>query len=145
VDPVALVAGGREHVAERRPQPQRAVADRDHRGSHAAPAQIAQQLRPRLGRLAFAVSDRDELLGAVDPHAHDHQAAQAGLLQADPEVHPVRPDIDVVPVGQVTAAKRLVVGLPGGQQPAHRGRRQPGRRAEERLQRGHEVAGGQPI
>jgi hypothetical protein len=42
VDPVALVAGGREHVAERRPQPQGAVADGDHRRPHPATPEIPQ-------------------------------------------------------------------------------------------------------
>jgi hypothetical protein len=37
VDLVTLVAGGREDIAERRPQPQRAVTDRDDRGLHATP------------------------------------------------------------------------------------------------------------
>jgi hypothetical protein len=37
VDPVALVAGRREDVPQRRPQPQRAVADRHHRRPHPTP------------------------------------------------------------------------------------------------------------
>jgi len=86
VDPVALVAGGREDVAEGRPQPQRAVADRDHRCLHAAAPQVAQDLSPAVGGLPLAVSHGDQLLGAVDAHAHDHQAAQPGLLQPHPEV-----------------------------------------------------------
>jgi hypothetical protein len=41
VDPVALVAGGREDVTERGPQPKRAVADRHDRGPHATAPQVA--------------------------------------------------------------------------------------------------------
>jgi hypothetical protein len=41
VDPVALVAGGREDLAQCRPQAQRAVADRDHWRPHATAAQVA--------------------------------------------------------------------------------------------------------
>jgi hypothetical protein len=58
VDPVALVAGGREDVAEGCPQPQRAVPDRDHRGLQATPPQVRQDLRPAVGGLALAVGDR---------------------------------------------------------------------------------------
>jgi len=57
----------------------------------------------------------------------------------------VGPDVHGVPVGQVTLAERLVVGLPAGQQPTNGGGRQPGCRAEECLQGRDEVAGGQPV
>jgi hypothetical protein len=67
VDPVALVAGSWEDVAERRPQPQRAVPDRDHRRLHPAPPQIPQDLRPAVGRLPLAVGHRDQLLKEVRP------------------------------------------------------------------------------
>jgi hypothetical protein len=117
VDPVALLAGGWEDIAQGGPQAQRAVADRDHRRPHPAAAQIPQQLRPRLGRLALSVGDRDQFLGAVGAHAHQHQTAQVGLLQTDPEVEPIRPEVHIVPLGQVTLAKCLVVGLPGAKQP----------------------------
>jgi hypothetical protein len=40
VDPVALVASGREDIAQRRPQPQRAVPHRHHRRPHAAASEI---------------------------------------------------------------------------------------------------------
>ena len=121
MDPVALMPGRWEHITERRPQPQRAVADRDHRRPHPTPPQVPQQLRPRLGRLPLAVTDRDQLLGAVGAHPHDHQAAQAGLLQPHLEVDAVGPDVHIVAVGQVALAEHLVVGLPGAEQPAHRG------------------------
>jgi hypothetical protein len=60
-------------------------------------------------------------------------------------VDPIGPDVHVVPLTEIAAAKRLMVGLPGGDQTRDDRRRQPRRRAEERLQRGHEVAGGQPV
>ena len=72
-----------------------------------------------MGGLAFAVGDRDQLLGAVGAHANDHQTAQVGLLQPHPEVDAVGPDVHVVTVGQVTLAEGLVVGLPAGQQPTN--------------------------
>jgi hypothetical protein len=108
-DPVALVAGGREHLPERHPQPQRAVADRHHRRLHAAPSEVAEDLGPTVGGLALTVRHGDQLLGAVGAHAHDDQTAQAGLLEPHPEVDAVGPDVHIVPVGQVTLAERLVV------------------------------------
>ena len=122
MDPVALVAGGREDVPQRCPQPQRAVADGQDRGAHAAAAQVAQPLGPAVGGLAFAISDGDQLLGAVGAHAHQHQTAQAGLLQPHPEVDPISPDGHVVAVGQLPAAEGLVLGLPGGDQAGDRRR-----------------------
>jgi hypothetical protein len=88
MDPVALMPGRWEHVTERRPPPQRTVADRDHRRPHAAAPKVPQQLRPRLGRLPLTVTDRDQLLAAVGAYPHDHQTAQPGLLQPHPEVDP---------------------------------------------------------
>jgi hypothetical protein len=100
------VAGGREDVAERRPQPQRAVADRHHRRLHLAAPQVAQDLGPAVGGLPLPLSHGHQLLGAVGAHAHDHQAAQPGLLQPNPEVDIVGPDVDAIAVGEVTSAKR---------------------------------------
>jgi hypothetical protein len=67
------------------------------------------------------------------------------LLQPNPEMNPIGPAGHVVTVAEVTAAEVLVVSLPVGKQPVDRSRRQPHGRAEERLQGGHEVAGGQPM
>ena len=88
MDPVALVAGGGEEVAE--------------------------QFRPAIGGLPLPVSHGHQLLGAVGAHPDDHQTAQRGLLQPHPEVDPVRPHVHVIPLGEVTLAEGLVVGLPAG-------------------------------
>ena len=116
--PAALLTGGREHLPQRPPQPQRAVAHHHHRRTHPAAAQLPQQLGPGIGRLAGAVGDRDQLLGAVGPHPHDHQTAQPSLVaQANVEVDAVRPAVHIVPVRQVPSLERLAFGLPGGGQP----------------------------
>jgi hypothetical protein len=60
-------------------------------------------------------------------------------------VHAVGPHVHVVAVGQVAGAEGGVVVLPLLGQPGDRGRRQTGGGAEELLQGGHEVAGGQPV
>ena len=92
VHPVALLAGLGPHVAQRRPEPQRPVAHGDHRGA-ACPAACRSRSRSAqlVGRLPVAVGDGDQLLGAVQADAHDDQAAQPVLLEADVEVHPVDP------------------------------------------------------
>jgi hypothetical protein len=60
-------------------------------------------------------------------------------------VDPIRPAVHEVTINQIAAGKRLVIGLPGDKEPINRCRRQPRRRAEEPLQRRHEVTGGQPM
>lgn len=72
MEPAALLAGGREHLAERAPESQRAVADREHRRGHAAPGGVAQQARispspvwPRLSRESFQAGKG---LAGLDEH-----------------------------------------------------------------------------
>lgn len=57
----------------------------------------------------------------------------------------VGPHIDVVGGGQIAFTERLVISLPLGGQPGHRGRGQAGRGAQELLERGHEIARGQAV
>jgi hypothetical protein len=123
MDPTPLLAGLREHLPKRPPQPQRPVAHHHHRRAHAAAAKVAQQLRPRVAGLPLSLGDRHQFLGAVGAHPHQHQAAQPPVLQADVEVDAVRPAVHVVPVGQAALQERLPFGLPLGSQPGHhRGR-----------------------
>jgi hypothetical protein len=146
MDPAALLAGGGEHLPQRPPQPQRPVADHDHRRAHAAAAAVPQQLGPVVGRLAGTVGDRDQLLGAVGPHAHEHQAAQPSLVaQTDVAVDAVRPAVHIVPVRQVPSLERLAFGLPLDGQPGDDRRGQARTPAEECLQGGHEVLAGQTV
>ncbi len=116
------------------------IPDREHRRGHPAPFQVAQQIRPALLGLAVSVADRDQLLGAIEAHAHHHQDAEAVLLEADGEVHSVHPDVDEVLVRKRLVHERALFVLPLGSQPGDHRRRQPGGRTEELLERGHEVA-----
>ena len=106
VEPAALLAGGGEHLAHRLPEPQRAVADREHRRGHAAAFAVAQQVRPRLGGLAEPVGQGDQLLGAVGADPDHHQQAHLVLAQADLEVDPVDPHVHVVGPGQRPLVER---------------------------------------
>jgi hypothetical protein len=144
--PAALLAGGGEDLPQRPPQPKRPVADHHHRRAHAAAAQVAQQLGPVIGRLSGPVGDRDQLFSAVGADPDDHQAAQpAPLAQADVEVDPISPAVHVVDPMKVAPLEGLAFGLPLGAQPGdHRGR-QACRRAEQLLQRWHEILAGQPV
>jgi hypothetical protein len=96
VKPATLLAGLGEHLAHRLPEPQRSVADGQHRGGHPAPAATPQQVGPRLCRLPVSVSERDEFLAAVGPDRDHHQQAELLLLEANLEVNSVDPQIDVV-------------------------------------------------
>jgi hypothetical protein len=91
VPPAPLLAGLGEHLADRRPEPQGTVADREHRRGHATALTAAEQTERRLARFAVPVVRRDEFLGAVRADPHRHQQAHFVLLQPDLEVDPVDP------------------------------------------------------
>src|SRR6185295_2572241 len=65
VEPATLLAGLREHLAQRAPESERPVPGGQHRGAHAAAAAITQQIGPRLGGLAVTVGERYQLLATV--------------------------------------------------------------------------------
>ena len=65
VQPVALLVGLGEDEPERLPEPERPVADGEHRCLHAAVTQVTQQRRPGVRGLPVALFDGDELLVAV--------------------------------------------------------------------------------
>src|SRR5215468_3022241 len=74
VHPAALLAGCRPHLAERLPEPERAISDRDlRRRCQAATLQIEQQITPRLGALAHAICEADEFFLAFRRRADDDQ------------------------------------------------------------------------
>jgi hypothetical protein len=141
MDPTALVAGLREHLPKRRPQPERAVARHDHWAAPAAAAAVAQQLRPRIAGLPLPVGDRHQLLGAIGAHPHEHQATQPPVLQAEVEVDAVSPAVHVVAVRQVPAQERLPLDLPLDGQPGHHRVRQGRAGAEEPSSAGTTGAG----
>ena len=98
--PAALLTSVREHLAQRLPEPQRPVADCQHRGGHPAAAATAQQIGPRLRGLLIPIGQRDQLLAAVGADTDHHQQAHLVLGQADLEVNPVDPHLEVAGVGQ---------------------------------------------
>jgi hypothetical protein len=112
VEPTALRPGGREHLAQGGPEPQRAVPDREHRGAHPAPPGIAQQVRPRAGRLPLPVGEGDQLLGPVGTDPDQHQQAQPLFVQPDVEVDAVGPHVHVVDPGQVAGGEGFGLVLP---------------------------------
>jgi hypothetical protein len=65
VPPAALLSSIWEHLPHGLPEPQGAVADREHRCGHAAAAAIAQQISPRLGGFAVAVGQGHQFLSAI--------------------------------------------------------------------------------
>ena len=79
--------------------------------------QVPQEGCPGVSRLPVAVRDGDELLCAIEAHADDDEAAQPFLLEADVEVDPVHPDIDLVLVREAAAHEGAVLTLPGSCEP----------------------------
>jgi hypothetical protein len=145
VYPAPLGAGGGEHLAQRTPEPQGAVADGEDRGPHPSSLEVAQQVGPRLGGLPVAVGDRDQLLGAIRPDTHDDQATQPVLFETDVEVHAVSPHVHEVPVAQVTFGERALLGLPLCGEPGDHRRGEPSGRPEEPRQRRREVTAGHAV
>lgn len=72
------------------------VPDRQHRGLHAPPLQIAQHVGPGFPRFSEAVPDCYQFLAPVRPHPDQDQAAEPVLLKPAVEVSAVGPRVDVV-------------------------------------------------
>jgi hypothetical protein len=75
---------------------------------HAATLAVTQQISPRLGRLAVAVGQGDELLAAVGTDAGDDEQAEFVFLQADVDVDPIRSQVHEVHIGQTTSGERAL-------------------------------------
>lgn len=88
MEPAALLERVGEHLTQRAPEPERAVADRQDRSTHAAPLAAAEQIQPGLGGLTVPVIEGDQLLGAIGTHADHHQQAHLVLLEADLQMDP---------------------------------------------------------
>jgi len=127
VPPATLLGRVGEHLAQRLPEPERAVADGEHRRGHPAAFAAAQQVSPRLRALPEPVGERDQLLRAVGADTDHHQQAHLVLLEADLEMDPVDLRVHVVGAGQRTRAERDRLVLPLRGEPGDRGRRQSSR------------------
>jgi hypothetical protein len=88
VHPAVALSGLGEYLGQRGGEPQRPVADRQHRGLHAPPPGVPQQPGPRLGRLAVPVGEGDQILLPVGAHPDDHPGAHPVSIQPHPEVRP---------------------------------------------------------
>lgn len=114
--PVPLLSGLGKHLPQRRPEPERTVADRQHRRSHAMLPAVAQQVCPRLGRLPVPVGQGDQLLAPVGPYTDDDQGAHPVLVEAIVDVDTVDPAVDVVHDGKVPLGEPALL-LPTGVSP----------------------------
>ena len=82
VDPAALFPGGAVDLAQRLPEPEISVTDRELRADlEPAVAEIDQQLTPRLLALAVAVGEPDQLLAPQLVGADRDQDALARLIE----------------------------------------------------------------
>jgi hypothetical protein len=110
VHPAALLASAGEHVPQRRPSAERAVAAHQARLVETAIAQIAQHGGPGVGALAVAVFDCEQLLHAVLAHAdHDQQAQPVVLAKTDRDMHAITEQVGVAVKAQAAGAELLVL------------------------------------
>jgi hypothetical protein len=100
-----LLAGVREHPAQRLPDPQRTVSHRQHGCGHTTAPAAAQQISPRFGGVTVTVSEGDQLFAAVGAHPDHHQQAQLLLIQPHLQMNPVDPQVHVVDAGQIPLLK----------------------------------------
>src|SRR6185369_17852560 len=112
VEPIALRAGLRPHVAHGGPEAQGSVTDRDYWCAHTSAFQVTEHRLPTLGALARAVLDGDQLLRPVGPRADHHERAEAVVVQPDVEMHAIDPDVHVVAIGEAAFLEGPVLGLP---------------------------------
>jgi hypothetical protein len=120
------------------------VPDRQDRSLHTAALQVPKQRQPTLRALPVAIDHREQLLTPVLAGSQQHQRAQPVLFETDVEVHPIGPDVHVVPVVESTMLELPILVLPLARQPADVGRRQTRSvLAKERAQSRPEIAGRQ--
>jgi hypothetical protein len=128
VPPTPLLLRLGPPLAHRRPEAVRAGAHGHDRGGHAARLQVPAHPGPALRALAAPVLDRDQFLRAVRAHAAPHPRAPPIVLEPNPEVHPIDPDVHVVAGRETPLAPRGVLRLPVRRAARDRRRRQPGGR-----------------
>src|SRR5438067_9682284 len=118
--PATLFSALWEYFTERSPEAKSSIADGQHRCSHAASVEIAQQLGPRLCGLPVAVADSDQFLATIGAHANQHQTAQPLVVQTNIEMDPIGPQIHVVDLTQVALPERCQLLAPLASQPLDR-------------------------
>ena len=143
VHPTALFSGLGPDLADRLPEAERAIGDRDLGRNRQTPAlQIEQQGAPVVSALARAVGEAEQLLLALRRGADDDQDALRLVLQTRLQVDAVGPDVDVALGRQVALAPALVFVDPDLLQSRDgRGRQARSILAEQGGQRLLEVAG----
>ena len=124
MEPTPLLLGVGEHVTDGLPEPEGTIPGGQDGSPHAAAFAVAEQVRPRLRRFPEPVSQRDQLLVAINTDPDHHQQTDLVLLEAHLHVDPVDPHIHVVDVAQAALAERVRFVLPLGGQPGDHGRRQ---------------------
>ena len=123
VNPAALLAGAWVDLAERLPEAERAVAERQLRTHFkAAPLEIEQNFEPGLLTLAIAVGDGDQFLQVPCPWPR-RSPDRLLFLHAGAEIDAVHPEIDVALGREVAPLPALRLNPPDLFQPGDRGRK----------------------
>ena len=118
MEPAPLLLRRSEHLAQGRPEAERAVAD-GQLGIvlQAAALEIEQHLAPALGAFAKAVGHGQQFLAAVFVRSDDHQNALFFLSHPRLEVNAIRPDVEEAPAAEIALLPSFVVCPPIGLQP----------------------------
>ena len=133
----------RPHLAERLPEAERAIGDGEFGANRQTSAlQIEQQFPPRLGTLARAVGEAEQLLLALRCGADDDQDALLGVFETGLQVNAVGPEVDVALGREIALPPALVLVGPDLLEARNgRGREPAGILAEQCEQRLLEIAG----
>jgi len=118
VNPAALLARFRKDFAEGGPKTDGPVAHRDlRRDGKTTMLDVHEQFAPALLMFAVSVEETDDFLLSVPGGPHEYEDALALVFQADVEVDPIGPQVDVLAVAEVSFAPGLMLLDPGLREP----------------------------
>ena len=113
MDPAALFAGGGEHFAQRRPEAQRPVADRNLGSARQpSPLEILEHFDPREFALAEPVMDGQQPLAPIGRRPDHDQEALALVIETHVAVDPVGPEVNVSIAREIAPAPRFILPAP---------------------------------
>jgi hypothetical protein len=122
--PAALLFAFRPDLSKCSPEAQGAISDGQHGWPRrATSSRVAKHREPAFLALPIAVLHRDQLLAAILAHADQNERAEPVVLETDPEVNPISPEVDESSRPDVAFAKRVIFLLPRrGESSDRRGR-----------------------
>ena len=125
MEPAALVAGAREHLVDRLPEPQCPITDSHLRG-HGQPAGLDadQQFTPALRAFADPDMEAEQFLPALGRRPDDHQDTLGLWFHPRLQIDAISPNVDVAPRGEIPALPAIIFLLPARREPRNHAWRQ---------------------